>query len=598
MASNLDYAVIGNCVASALISPSGAIVWHCLPRLDGDAVFNALLGGDTPAHGFFDIVLEDMAEATQRYRRNTPILETLLTDARGASVLVTDFLPRFKQHDRINRPASLFRRIEPLSGNPRVAVRVRPSLAYGRELPRRVPGSNNIRYLGETMGLRLTTDAPLSHVVEEVPFLLTRPADFVFGLDEPFAAPLASTFADALKRTEEYWHEWVRYLSIPYEWQEAVIRAAITLKLCAFEETGAIVAAMTTSIPEAPGTARTWDYRYCWLRDAYFTVNALNRLGATRTMEEFIQYIANVVALDPEGPLRPVYPVVAGLPMPEERIEPALAGFRGMGPVRVGNRAEDQVQHDAYGSVVLAAAQMFFDARLPRPGDDALFAQMEEIGRKAMVAVLQPDASLWEYRGQSGIHTYSAVMCWAACDRLATIAGLSGRPEHASSWRYQADRLRAEIQERTFDPSLNSFVSRIGTRDVDASLLLLPEIGFVGYDDPRFLSTLDIIEQRLLRGRHLLRYSESDDFGLPSTAFTICTFWYITALAGVGRRQEARTLFESLLQCRNHVGLLSEDIDFETGELWGNFPQTYSLVGLILTAQKLSQGWDTTPWGA
>ena len=595
---NLDLAAIGNCIVAALIDRRGRIVWYCHPRLDGDPVFCRLLAhppADDDAMGVWEVTLDGVAEATQAYDGNTAILITTLVADGGAAIRIIDFVPRFKRHGRLFRPTTLMRRIEPIAGSPRVTVRLRPRFDYGATRPSQTSGSNNIRYLSGETALRLTTDAPLSYIAGEIPFVLDGPLNLMLGPDETLTASLERTMADWLDRTRQYWIEWTRYLAVPFEWQDAVIRAAITLKLCSYEETGAIVAALTTSVPEAADTGRNWDYRACWLRDSYFVVQALNRLGATLTMEDFIRYITNLTALDPTGVLKPVYGIVPGASL-DERAVPALGGYRGMGPVRVGNLAERQVQNDSYGSVVLAAAQMFVDRRLPRPGDAALFARLERIGDYAAKVALQPDSGLWEFRGRQRIHTHSAVMCWAACDRLGKIAPLLGLGERARYWRQQADGLRATILARCWNPTLNSFVDSVDGQDIDASLLLMHEVGFVAASDPRYLGTVAAVEARLRHGDHLFRYATADDFGLPDTSFTICTFWYIDALTAIGRRDEARAIFERVLACRNHAGLLSEDIDPRTGELWGNLPQTYSMVGLIVSAMRLSRSWEEAFW--
>jgi GH15 family glucan-1,4-alpha-glucosidase len=380
-------------------------------------------------------------------------------------------------------------------------------------------------------------------------------------------------------------------LSIPFEWQEAVIRAAITLKLCSFEESGAVIAAMTTSIPEAPHSGRNWDYRYCWLRDAYFVVHALNRLGVTDTLERYLHYITNLAVSAEDGYLQPVYGIELQARL-EERVVPALGGYRGMGPVRVGNQAYMQVQNDGYGSAILAVTQAFFDRRLSRPGTLELFRRLEKLGEQAARRFDQPDAGPWELREQQQIHTYSSVICWAACDRLAKIASRLGLAERAKHWRGRADEMRSVILHRTWNDRLKRFVSTFEGEGIDASLLLLHELGFVDADDTRFRSTVVELEKVLRNGNRLFRYTE-DDYGHPETAFTICTFWYVDALDAVGRRAEARDLFEDLLERRNHLGLLSEDIHPQTGELWGNFPQTYSMVGLINSAMRLSDPWET-----
>src|ERR1700731_343827 len=339
----LDLPIIGNGRTAALIDPCSQIVWWCFPAFDGDPVFCRLVSGNEEK-GFSDVVLDDMVDFQSEYLRNTAIVSTVLTDRRGGAVRITDFAPRFHQFGRMFRPPQLFRIIEPISGLPRITVRVRPTHSYGQRFPRHSIGSNHLRYLDGGPVIRLTTDAPLSLIEHESPFVLTHPIHLVIGPDEPFISGLSTTCREFSDRTRDYWMDWVRGLSISYDWQEAVIRAAITLKLSTFEETGAVIAAMTTSIPEAPGSGRTWDYRYCWLRDAYFVVKALNRISATQTMEDFITFTLSIAANRDEL-LRPVYSVVPTDSL-DEKIASALKGYRGDGPVRIGNAAVEQAQHD------------------------------------------------------------------------------------------------------------------------------------------------------------------------------------------------------------------------------------------------------------
>jgi len=591
---SLDLAAIGNCAIAALIDREGRIVWWCMPRLDGDPVFCSLLAGNAE-WGFTDVVVADQVHSRRSYLRNTAMLETTLTDKTGAEVRITDFAPRFRNQRRDFRPIMLVRRIEPVSGRARVRIRIRPRFDYGATVPRCVLGSNHIRYIGDNIALRVTTDAPVSYIDRESMFVLDQPINLIFSQDESFEASIAHTARDLLERTHEYWLEWVRDLAIPFEWQDAVIRAAITLKLCEFEETGAIVAALTTSLPEHANSGRNWDYRYCWLRDTYFVVHALNRLGATKTMEDYLGYIASVAAGEPAMRLKPVYGIVPDQPMTEHIVE-ALVGYRGMGPVRVGNQAAEQVQNDVYGSVILAAAQMFFDTRLPRPGGSALFAELERLGEVAARVALEPDAGIWEFRGRARVHTHSAAMCWAGISRLTKIAAHLGLNERAAYWKNEGARIRRAIIEQAWDEKNNTFVESFGGTDIDASLLLMQEIGFLTADDPRFAGTLAMIERKLRNGRQIFRYDAPDDFGKPVTSFTVCTFWYIDALVAAGRREEARSLFEETLSWRTPLGLMSEDLDPKTGELWGNFPQTYAMVGLINSAMRLSKSWEEAFW--
>jgi len=589
----LDLAVIGNGRTAALVDPASRIVWWCFPRFDGDPVFCRLVTGGEEK-GFSDVVLEDCVETTSEYVRNTAIVVTMMRDRHGGAVRVTDFAPRFYHLGRTYRPPQLMRIVEPAAGLPRVSIRVRPTHDHGSATVQRAMGSNHIRYTGGELALRLTTDAPLSYIDREAAFVLTRPLHLVFGSDTPFEGSLDITCREFRDRTTEYWTEWVRRLAVSYDWQDATIRAAITLKLSNFEETGAVIAAHTTSVPEAPGSGRNWDYRYCWMRDAYFVVQALNRVGATRTMEHFISYILTVASANGEG-LRPVYSIVPSDAM-EERIEPKLAGYRGDGPVRIGNDAAGQSQHDTYGSVILAATPMFFDRRLPRMGDANLFHSLEPLGEKAAALAMTPDSGIWEFRGRKRVHTHSAAMCWAGCQRLEAIAAHLGLADRAHYWGATATRLGDELLARAWNPKRKAFTADIDSEELDASVLLLPELGLIEPNDPKFVSTVEVVERELRREQHVMRYVGSDDFGFPETAFLICRFWLIDALWMIGRREEARDRFVDALKIRNRYGLLSEDVHPTTGALWGNFPQTYSMAGLILTAMKLSRSWEDRYW--
>ena len=586
---NLNLGLIGNGGFGALVDAMGRIVWACVPTFDGDPAFCALLqphidGGD------WSVQLEDFDRVEQHYVSNTAVLRTVLFDRHGGAVEIIDFAPRWRQLGRFYRPVMLVRRVRPLAGSPRVRMRLRPLCEWGSRVPERSWGSNHLRFLLGEMTWRLTCDAPLRMMRDELPFLLDRELHFVLGPDETLTQPIDVFVRVAEQQTVQYWREWVRSLSIPLEWQDAVIRSAITLKLCQYEDTGAIVAALTTSIPEAPHTVRNWDYRYCWLRDAAFVVRALNRLGATRTMEEYIRYISNLVAGDDRS-LQPVYGIGFEATLAEDEVH-SLAGYRGMGPVRRGNLAWLQKQHDVYGSVVLASTQLFFDQRLEHPGDIAMFERLEPLGERAFALHDQPDAGLWEFRGRAHVHTYSSVMCWAACDRLARIAGRFGLHERVAYWSGRAAAIHDRVLREAWNEAHGHFADAFGGERLDASLLLLADLGFIAADDPRFIATVEAIGRELRRGDGLFRYVAADDFGTPETSFTICTFWYIDALAAIGRRDEARVLFERLLARRNPLGLLSEDLAFDDGEAWGNFPQTYSHVGLIIAAMRLSRPWQ------
>jgi GH15 family glucan-1,4-alpha-glucosidase len=585
----LDLALIGNCRIAALVNATGRIVWWCFPRFDSNPVFCRLLSGDEEK-GFCDVALADLAHSKASYLRNTPIVETELEDRHGARVRITDFAPRFMRYERIFRPPQLIRRIIPLSGLPRISIRVRPAFAYGRPATETTLGSNHIRYQGPGQVLRLTTDAPLSYIAQETTFALTGPLALILGPDGPIESAVDATAREFEEHTRDFWLRWVRSLAITFEWQGEVIRSAITLELCSFDETGGIVAAHTTSIPEAAGSGRNWDYRYCWLRDAYFVILALNRLGSTETMEAYINYITTIAA-DLNAPLKPVHSIVPGEDL-DERVASDLAGFLGQGPVRIGNAAAQQDQHDAYGSLILAASQMFIDNRLPRMGDEALFRRLEPLGDRARRLALTPDAGIWEYRGRKRMHTYSAALCWAACDRLSKIAAHLGIEDRAGFWHGHAEVLRGAILSRAWNADKGAITGALDGDALDASVLFLPELGLIAARDPRFVATCDAVRRELWRNGKIMRYTGEDDFGVPETAFLVCNFWYIDALVAIGRKDEARELLGDLLERRNAFGLFSEDIHPSTGQLWGNLPQTYSMAAIVNSAMRLSVKWE------
>jgi GH15 family glucan-1,4-alpha-glucosidase len=592
--ANLNLAMIGNCAISALIDLRARIVWSCMPRFDGDPVFCALLDSSRGIgpDGTMAVELEHFEHSEQRYDEGTAILRTRLFDSSGMGIEIVDFAPRFLERDRMFRPAQLVRRICPLRGHPRVRFIVRPRSDWGAAEPTRTRGSNHLRFVGASGTLRLTTNAPLTYVIDETWVSLHGPVSMLLGPDETLSGGIDETARDFEEQTSLYWRRWTRGLALALEWQEAVIRSAITLKLCQYEETGAIVAAMTTSIPEAPSSGRNWDYRYCWLRDSFFVVRALNSLAELGTMEDYLRWLHDVLRAAVDDHVQPLYGIGLERHLPET-IVARLSGYRAMGPVRVGNQAYEHVQNDVYGNVVLGAAQAFHDRRLFRRADANDFVAFEQMGDRAWALHDQPDAGMWELRTRSRVHTSSALMSWAACDRLAKIARVLGRGDRASHWAGRAEIIKTKILEQAWSEKRQAFVESFGGTDLDASALLMGEVGFLDARDARFTRTVEALERTLCDGPFMRRYEAADDFGQPETTFNVCSFWRIDALARAGRTEQAREIFEALLARRNHVGLLSEDLAPASGELWGNFPQTYSMVGIVNCAMRLSLPWDS-----
>jgi GH15 family glucan-1,4-alpha-glucosidase len=577
--------VIGNCQFSALVDNRGEIVWCCLPRFDSEPVFGSLLDGGKG--GSFRVGPAGGETGTQRYLPHTNILETTFRTPTG-SFRVIDFAPRFLQFGRTFRPTQLIRIVDPLEGAPRVSMACEPTLGWSGARSWATRGSHHVQFEGFSSPLRLTTDIPLSYLGGQA-FSLTGRNHLVLSWAAPVEEPLAPLCERFWSETARYWRGWVKQCDIPPHFQPEVIRSALALKLHCFEDTGAIVAAMTTSIPESPGSGRTWDYRFCWLRDSYYVLNAFGLLGQFEEREQFVRYLLNVAGGAPGLNLAPLYRVDGSQDL-EEKIVEGWAGFNGEGPVRIGNAAAKHSQHDIYGEMVLALAPIFLDERMEAERSPAALQLVEGLARKAISLAGVPDAGIWEYRTEWKPQTFSTLMCWAAADRMAGIADRF-EPAAAAEFRSAAARIHAETMARSWSEKRRSFVGHYGGDDLDASLLQMVRLRFLPPGDPRLAGTIDAIHKDLMRSGWLQRYSLNDGFGETTVAFVICTFWLIEALSASGRREEARSVFNRIHGALSPLGLLSEDFDPDAPRMWGNFPQSYSHVGLIHAAFAASPSW-------
>jgi GH15 family glucan-1,4-alpha-glucosidase len=580
-----DLGLVGNCQYSALVERSGDVVWCCLPRFDSEPVFSSLL--DHGAGGRFALGPAAGEAGRQRYLENTNILETRFHTASG-SFRVLDFAPRFVQHDRIFRPTQLFRLIEPLEGTPLVRVSCEPRLGWSKGTPGTLQGSNHLSFEGFASPLRLTTDIALSYLGGR-PFALTGRRHLALTWGAPIEEPLPPLCERFLGETERYWQRWVKHCEIPPLYQAEVIRSALALKLHCFEDTGAIVAAMTTSIPEARGSGRTWDYRYCWLRDAYYVLGAFRLLGHFEEREHFIQYLLNVASATPDLRLSPLYRVDGSSDL-EERILPEWPGFAGEGPVRVGNGAARHAQNDIFGEMVLALTPVFLDDRFSAERSRAALDLIERLARRAIAVAGTPDAGIWEYRTEWKPQTFSSLMCWAAADRMATVAARHA-PTLENDFAGAAVRIREELLAQAWSPALGAFTGTYGGNELDASLLQMAILRLLPPDDLRLTGTIAAIRNALSRDGWLFRYRLDDGFGSPTVAFIICTFWLAEALAAIGRKEEAKAVMDHVQPALSPLGLLSEDYETADLSLWGNFPQAYSHVGLIHAAFAASPRW-------
>ncbi len=576
----MKLALIGNCAYQALIDSSARVVWLCWPRFDSSFVFGALL--DDQRGGHFSIVSGDEGGKTsQAYLRNTNVLRTTFT-CKSGSFEVTDFAPRFRQYERYFKPTMLMRRVRRLSGEPSIRISVRPVYDYGREIPSGHLASNHLQWDVDGTPLRLTTNVPLTYVTESRSFILEEDAYFALTWGAPLEAPLAETVESFFNQTRRYWERWVKHTAVPGCFQEAVIRSALALKLHQFEDTGAITAASTTSLPEEHGSGRNWDYRFCWLRDAYFTLKAMRRLGHFEETEGFVSFLKNIVRSSAEH-LQPVYSISGDSRLTEVTLD-HLSGYLGNQPVRAGNQAYAQVQTDVYGEMIAAMSPFLLDIRFSEylmAGADHL---VERLLDRVDETMEMPDAGIWEYRGAKRVNTFSLLLHWTGATMAERIAQRLPDPQLEAQARALAARAR-DLIETTWNEERGYYADSTTTTHPDASLFMMVNLGYLKPDNPRAERHVRSLSRELAVADPLMhRYKHADDFGVSSSTFTVCGFWYAEALARLGHADEAERACGRLIQYANHVGLFSEDLDPKTFEQWGNFPQTYSHVGLINTA--------------
>jgi len=579
------FGVIGNCSYMAYIDLRGDVGWLCMPRFDGDPVFASML--DAQKGGCFAVVPDGSRPLKQAYLDNTNIL---CTDVQvdGGAIRITDFAPRFVEFGRSFRPNMLFRRLEVLDGQPMIALRCNPLAAGGARPCQPVQGSNHISWDGAARPMRLTTDLPLSHLMSGERFLLTGTRYLAFTYGPGLEAPLRETAEVFLQKTIDYWHQWVKSTSIPHLFQRQVIRSALVLKLHQFEDTGAIIASGTTSLPEAPGSSRNWDYRYCWLRDSYYTLRAFADIGQFQELENYFHFAQDIAARHPDR-IFPLY-TIDGKAVPDETTGD-FAGYLGNGPVRFGNGANRQLQFDIYGQLLVSTLPLFRDRRLARSNrsfNRSLIRQLLTLMDRDFDV---PDAGIWEYRNRQQRHTYTYLFHWAGACAATRMAVDLNDGILRSAAEELALRARSRIEE-AFVPSEGRFGQAIGQSAADASTLQLITLGYLDSRDPRALSHLRSLEKALSAPDGLFyRYRHDDDFGAPETTFLVTGFWRAEALACLGLLDEAEDAIRRLLACGNHLGLLSEDVSSD-GSQWGNFPQTYSHVGLMNAVSRLARRLD------
>ncbi|MBY0493113.1 MAG: glycoside hydrolase family 15 protein [Cyanobacteria bacterium] len=578
----LHHGAIGNGRVLALVGPGTSIDWLCLPRFDSPSVFARILDQERGGAWSFKPV-EDW-RAVAGYVRNTNVMRTEI-ETRDGRFELYDFAPRVMQGMQIDAPIEICRLIRPLAGAPKIRVNFDPRPDYARANVEVVPGAlHGIEVIGGPTRLYLSTNVPAPYVLDGSSIRIDRPIYFSLSAGVPPQVDSAPDAEASLDQTIRGWRVWAKTCALPSFAPQSVLRSALCLKLHAFNETGAIIAAATTSLPEALGSGRTWDYRFCWLRDAAFVVEALRRLSHLAEGEAFVRFLRDMAD---SAPLQPMYGITGKRDLHEE-ILPNLRGYDGVGPVRIGNAAYVQQQHDVYGEMVLCLETILTDPRVVWE-DPTLAPLLEHLVAEAIDSFDKVDTGLWEYRTQPRHYTFSKAMCWVAAHRGAELADFLGMKERAREWCAWAEQKLPIVLDRAYNKELGMFTQAFDGDKADASNLLLPALGLIDPLDPRFRSTVRAYEKELAPEGLMLRYKHLDDFGHTTSAFSICSFWWVEALAMMGEVDEAVALFHRLEQYANPLGLFSEDIEPSTGALLGNFPQAYTHVGLIHSAITIGE---------
>lgn len=583
-----EMGIIGNCSYIAHIDKYADVKWLCWPRFDSSFIFGGLLDDNKGGHFYIKPRAEKYTTG-QYYLTNTNILCTEFECSKG-KFRVIDFAPRFFQYERFFKPLMLFRKIEPLEGNPEVIVSCKPVGEYGNIIPEDVTGSNHIRFLGLKKQVRLSANIPLNFIQAERAFFLNKTKHLALAWGIPLEAPLESTCEEFLHKTQRYWQVWVNDSTICNFHQKEVIRSSLVLKLHQYEDTGAIIAASTTSLPESPNDGRTWDYRFCWLRDAYFTLQAFNNLGHFDGLRHYANFVRNI-AIDEQDRYSPVYSITVNRQKLHET-ELDLKGYLGNKPVRIGNQAHEHVQNDIYGEIMISLLPLLIDERFSDKDEYTALNLPGFLLKMIEETFEEPDAGLWEFRNYKQQNCYTYLFHWAGAHSALKIA----RKFKYNDLEKRAQKIikrAGKAIDQCYDPIEKVYRQAIGTDRLDASLFQLINMNYLDPATQKARNHLTGLEKGLKTNNSLFfRYKHKDDFGKPRNAFLVCSFWYVEALASTGQIDKAIEAFDDLMHYSNHLGLLSEDIDPENGGQWGNFPQTYSHVGLVNAAFRIANKLD------
>ncbi|MGM1056704.1 MAG: glycoside hydrolase family 15 protein [Bacteroidota bacterium] len=586
---NLDYGIIGNCKSAALVSKTGSIDWCCLPHFNSAGIFSKLL--DEKIGGSFSVDVTDDYNITQEYLWQTNIVSTVYDNGEHAFQLI-DFMPRYMREDgTYYSPPDIIRFFRLLKGKPVLKVKYDPRLEFSLE---KTYSDNKGDYIksytqdGKYDSLFLYGSFDLDKVLNYSEITLEENAYMLLGYHEKLITQNLDRSYLKFQRTKMYWMNWSEKTTKYSQYNNEILRSALVLKALSFEKSGAVLAAVTTSLPETIGEERNWDYRFCWIRDASMVIKVMAGLGHTKSASDFLQFIINLIPHKDEK-IQIMYGINGEKDL-TEHILTHLDGYQGSKPVRTGNAAYIQKQNDIYGILMEVIYQQFIQFETSLENSEELWTIVRGIVKIVEEHWMEPDKGIWELRTEDRHFVFSKVLCWAAVDRAIKIGEILRKGINDENWIALRTEIHDDIYKNGWNDEIGAYTQSYGSRDLDASTLLMEQYGFINARDPRFVSTVLATEKELCRDGLMYRYKNQDDFGKPTSSFTICTFWFIDSLFKIGEHKRAKEMFDQLLSYSNHLGLFSEDIDFETKRLLGNFPQAYSHLALIETAANFSRG--------
>jgi len=585
----LDYGIVGNCKSAALVSSKASLDWLCLPVFDSPSVFAKIL--DKKKGGSFEVVVDDTYQISQHYINNTNILVTRFTS--GLDIFeVIDYMPRYKEPDgKIYAPAEMIRYFKYKSGNPIFTLKYAPRLEYAKYETENSLHEDYIKsavHEGQYDSLYMYSSFNKGKVLRSQPIQLTKDEFCLISYNQKILPQNTYRQYVKLQKTKVYWLDFSERTKSYTLYDDRVKRSSLVLKLLSYDKTGAVLAAATTSLPETIGEVRNWDYRFCWLRDSSMVVKVMNELGHHNMSKRFMDFIIDQIP-DKDEKIQIMYGIHGEKQLTEHLLD-HLSGYENSAPVRIGNDAYHQRQLDIYGIMLDVVYQHFkvFDTSLEI--SENLWTVTRSVVRIVEDHWQEPDKGIWEIRTEDRHFTFSKVLCWVAVDRAIKIAELIDMKPYVKEWSGLRNTIKEDIMEKAWDDEVGAFTQAYGVPDMDASTLLMEPYGFIDARDPRYIATVKKTYDDLSHNGLMYRYKNQDDFGLPSSSFTICTFWMVMALYKIGEKSQAKTMFDYLLSYSNHLGLFSEDIDFESKRLLGNFPQAYSHLALIETVMMLSDG--------